>query len=460
MKRVFLSGIAGTGMSALAGLYHQVGWEVHGSDANFYPPVDRILQEMGARLYHGYRPENLAGGFDLCIIGNVQSRGNAEVEAILNSGLEYCSMAEALYRHFIHGRRSIVVAGSHGKTTISAFIAFMLQHAGLRPGFFIGGKPLDFPANSQLGDGAYFVSEGDEYETAFFDRSSKFLKYRPDYLVLTALEYDHLDFFPSESAYLQAFQNLVNQVPGQGLIVVNDDYPMNRAAVRKAFTPLAFYGTAAEDWRISACERRADGYRFVLQNGGRSLEFFTPLDGRYNVWNLTAGIVLGLHLGLDEAAIRAAVATFSGVERRCKVLGTPGRAVFVEDFAHHPTAIRAVLQSLRETWPGHTITAVFEPRSASLRRDTFRLPLTDSLAEADEVIMTDVFAREKIPADIRLDVPWIVAELQRRGRGALLAEDPDHIRREILRRGFDRPVVYAILSNGSFGGLPQWAAEL
>jgi len=241
---VFLSGIAGTGMSSLAGLFKQKGENVSGSDVNFYPPVDKILEQMNVKLFSPYNAGNIPGDVDACVIGNIISRGNPEAEYILNNDIPYYSMAEALYEFFIKGKKSVVAAGTHGKTTISTFISYLLDYARLEPGFFIGGKPLDFDSNYSVGKGDYFVTEGDEYETSFFDRSSKFLKYHPLYLILSALEYDHLDFFPYESIYLKAFQNLVNQVPSKGLIVMNSDYPMNFKAVEKAFTPVVTYGTA------------------------------------------------------------------------------------------------------------------------------------------------------------------------------------------------------------------------
>ncbi len=215
VKTVFLCGIAGTGMSALAGLFHEAGWRVFGSDSRFYPPVDRLLAELGVTLFQGFDPGNIPAGVDLCVVGNAISRGNPEAEFILDRRLEYLSMAEALQRHFLRGKRSIVVAGSHGKTTTASFVAHLLDVAGLEPGFFIGGKPGNFAANYRTARGEFFVSEGDEYETAFFDRSAKFFKYRPELLLLTALEHDHLDFYATPESYLQSFRNLVNQVPAR-----------------------------------------------------------------------------------------------------------------------------------------------------------------------------------------------------------------------------------------------------
>ncbi|MCX6557254.1 MAG: Mur ligase family protein [Candidatus Aminicenantes bacterium] len=370
MKKVFLCGIAGSGMSALAGLFKKKGYEVFGSDARFYPPVDGLLKSLQVTLFKGFAAKNIPARVDFCVIGNVVGRGNPEVEFILDRGIEYYSMAEALQRFFIKGKESLVIAGSHGKTTTASFIAHLLTVAGKRPGFFIGGKPLNFSGNYRLGSGAFFVSEGDEYETAFFDRTAKFFKYRPDRLILTALEHDHIDFYPSAAGYLKSFQDLVNQVPHRGTIIVNNDYEMALQAVARAFTPVITYGRGRADFKITRVRARSDGYDFRLTSRSRHWEFHTQLAGPYNVWNLTAGIILALELRLPLATIEKALATFRGVERRLSVIGRRQNTVFVEDFAHHPTAIASVLSGLPSLYPKHEIIVVFEPRSWSLRRNT------------------------------------------------------------------------------------------
>ena len=360
--KVFLNGIAGTGMSSLAGLFSQKGYEVLGSDVNFYPPVDKILEKMKAKIFSPYDSKNIPADVDFCVTGNVISRGNPEAEHILNNNIEYYSMAEALYKFFIKGTESIVACGTHGKTTITSFIAHLLHTAGQDPGFFIGGKPENFPSNYAVGGGKYFVSEGDEYETSFFDRSSKFLKYHPLYLILSALEYDHLDFFPDESLYIKSFQNLVNQVPGNGLIILNNDYPMNRQVVEKAFTPVKTYGSETDcDYVIKNIEydQGSEVYSFVLKNGPKEALFKSRIPGRYNLWNLTTGIILGFHLGIAEKTIKAAAESFAGVERRLNIINSVGETIFLEDFAHHPTSIKKVLESVKDSYPGRKIFTLF-----------------------------------------------------------------------------------------------------
>jgi UDP-N-acetylmuramate: L-alanyl-gamma-D-glutamyl-meso-diaminopimelate ligase len=458
---VFLSGIAGTGMSSLAGLFKEKGYRVSGSDTQFYPPVDKILEKMDVQLFSPYNAKNIPGDVDFCVIGNVISRGNPEAEYILDHDIEYYSMAEALYRFFIKGKKSIVAAGAHGKTTIASFLSYLLHYAGLGPGFFIGGKPMNFASNYAVGSGDYFVIEGDEYETSFFDRSSKFLKYHPYYLILSALEYDHLDFFPSEGLYLKAFQNLVNQVPAGGLIISNTDYPMNRQAVEKAFTPVVTYGIEnSPAYRIKGIDYKNKRYTFTLRHDSEEFAFSTPLSGRYNIWNLTAGIILGFHLGIPLKTIREAVETFAGVERRLNRINHIGNTLFLEDFAHHPTAIKQVLQSVREAYPHKRLIVLFEPRSWSLRRNFFQDRLAASFMEADEIFFKEVYQKERIPEDRRLDVYKIEEELRQQGKRVTIFDDPQAARDFLKALDYSRENVVVILSNGSFDDIPAFVKEL
>jgi UDP-N-acetylmuramate: L-alanyl-gamma-D-glutamyl-meso-diaminopimelate ligase len=458
--KVFLSGIAGTGMSALAGLFSRRGDEVYGSDVHFYPPVDGILEGMNARIFQGYDARNIPADIDCCVVGNVISRGNPEAEFILNKGLAYYSMPEALYRFFVKGRKSVVVAGTHGKTTIASFVAHLLTCAGLSPGFFIGGKPLNFDVNYAIGQGDYFVIEGDEYETSFFDRSSKFLKYHPYYLILTACEYDHLDFFPLESLYIKSFTNLVNQVPSDGLIVSSGDFPMNRQVVTKSFTPLVAYGSGDCDVHIKNIKFRQGFYHFTIENNSLNLQCRTPLLGRYNIWNLTAGIVLGIHLGIADPVIQEAVATFKGVERRLNPINRIQNTLILEDFAHHPTSIRGILESVREIFPDRKIISLFEPRSWSLRRNFFQDRLSKSFSPSHEVVMKDVFEKEKIPENERLDLSRVKDELLESGIGGLIFDDYNKIKEYLLSLDFNTPTVILVISNGSFGDIPEFLRNL
>jgi UDP-N-acetylmuramate: L-alanyl-gamma-D-glutamyl-meso-diaminopimelate ligase len=460
VKKVFLCGIAGTGMSALAGLFKEKGYAVYGSDNRFYPPVDRLLKDLDVTLFEGFAADNIPENVDFCVIGNAVSRGNPEAEAILDRRLEYFSMAEALQRFFIRGKRSLVVAGSHGKTTTASFVAHLLDAAGLSPGFFIGGKPVDFPANYRLGAGDYFVSEGDEYETAFFDRSAKFFKYRPELLLITALEHDHIDFYRTADSYLNSFQNLVNQVPGNGRIIVNGDYEMARRAVSRAFTPVIFYGGPGSDHEITDLRPCLGGYDFSLAVGGGVRRFHTQLTGPYNAWNLAAGILLAHELGLPPDVVEIAVATFQGVERRLQLLGKVQETVFLSDFAHHPTAIAQVLGGLPDSFPGRRIIAVFEPRSWSLRRNFFQDRLADALSHADEIVIKDVFEKEKIPQDERLSLDSLRAGLEARGKKVHVCADYEEIKAWVGALDLASRQVVILLSNGDVRDFSDWVNHL
>ncbi len=454
MPHAHLLGIGGTGMSALAGLLVEAGWRVTGSDQAVYPPVDALLEKLGIDVGQGYAEGTLPIAADLYVIGNVISRGNPQAELILNQGLPYLSMAEALYRHAIAGRESCVIAGSHGKTTITSMVAHILAKTGRDPGFFVGGKPANFPANYRLGRGRFFVSEGDEYETAFFDRASKFLHYHPRYLVLTSLEYDHLDVFPSEALYLKSFQNLVNQVPGDGLIVAHHDFPMAREAVARAFTPVVFYGENGGDVRISDVAQSPAGLAFTLRGDHWDHRLTLAIKGRYNACNAAAAAILTARLGVPEEAVVRALASFAGVDRRLQTIVRHNKIEYLEDFAHHPTAIASVLASLREEHSGCRLVAVFEPRSWSLRRNFFQTPLACSLSLADEIVLGEVYEAEKIPVQERLDLDRLCAELTALGRQVTRGGNADEMWSALTQRDSGTPTVVVLLSNGSFGGLP------
>lgn len=457
---VFLSGIGGTGMSSLAGLFKQAGHRVYGSDVHFYPPVGPILKNMNITVFRGFDPANIPDPVDLCVIGNVISRGNPEAEFILNHDIPFDSMAGSLYDHFIRGRQSIVVAGTHGKTTIASFVAHLLDRAGFRPGFFIGGKPLDFERNYEMGSGPYFVTEGDEYETGFFDRSSKFLKYFPRFLILTALEYDHVDFFPRRELYLKAFQNLVNQVPSRGVIIYNSDFDMDREAVKDALTPLVSYGSGPADFQIGNIRWHGGHYDFTLTKNNRETRFRCSVLGRHNIWNLSAGIALGYHLDIPEKVIQGAVETFSGVDRRLRILGETGNTVFIEDFAHHPTAIGNLLTSVGEIFPAKKIIALFEPRSWSLRRNIFQNELARVLARADTIGIKDVYQKERISPEQRLDVVALKKELEGLGKTVRIFREYKQIKTFIESVPLEGEQVVVLISNGDFGGIPGHVKEV
>lgn len=458
--KVYLSGIAGTGMSALAGLFKEIGFDVYGSDENIYSPVKGILENLDINIFRQYHEKNIPPDVSFCVIGNIISRGNPEAEFILNNNIEYYSMAEALYKFVMKGKKSVVVAGTHGKTTTTSFVAYLLKYAGLKPGYFIGGKPVDFKSNFSLGGGEYFIVEGDEYETAFFDRSSKFLKYHPYYLILNSIEYDHIDFFPDEYAYLASFQNLVNQVPAKGLIIVNKDFKLNRKAIKNSFTEVVSYGTNDSDYLIKKIINRGNNYSFKLRNNLREVPFESSILGRYNIWNLSPGIILGSYFVISDKVIGEAVASFSGVERRLQVIRRIKNTVFFEDFAHHPTSIKKILTELKSLYSEERLICIFEPRSWSLRRNFFQSELAESFLEADTVVFKDVYKKDKIPEDQRLNILEIKKELIELNKQIFIYSGYDQIREFVLKIDFEDKNIVVLISNGDFGGIASFIREL
>ncbi len=453
---VYLLGIGGTGMSALAGLFRSCGHRVGGSDNALYPPVDRLLAEMNLKVDLGYRSADLPEDCDLFVVGNVISRGNPQLEFILDNDLEYTTMAAALGRHFISGRQSVVIAGTHGKTTCSAFSAHLFTLAGLNPGFFIGGKPLDLAANFQPARGEFFITEGDEYETAFCDRSAKFLKYRPRYLLIPALEYDHADFYPDENLYLQAFRNLVNLVPANGLIVVNGDDEMAGAAVSGALARVQTVSLEKGDYLLQDLRTDSQGISFVLNHRGSKQKLSSSLPGIYNARNLATAAALADHLGIAPQTVAEACRTFRGVERRFQHLRTIGAVEFYEDFAHHPTALALALEAAGQAAPGKKLLAVFEPGSGSLKRNVFQRRLAPALARADGIIIKQPAGLDRIPIHQRLDLEKLALELRELGRDILICAGDQEVRAALAGLDFKQPTRLLILSNGSFGGLPDF----
>ncbi len=456
--KVFLSGIAGTGMSSLAGLLVEKGFEVSGSDTAFYPPTSTILKKLGIKLYDSFNPSNITGDTDLCVIGNIISRGNPEAEYILNNNMPFMSMPEALFKYFIKGKESIVVSGTHGKTTISGFIAFLLELAGMSPGYFIGGLPDDLGSSCSIGSGKYFVVEGDEYETSFFDRSSKFLKYFPKFLIISALEYDHLDFFKNRSDYLYAFKNLVNQVPSAGKIILNSDFPLGVEAVKNSYSDVVTYGMKNCNVKIGGIERKNDGICFDILFEDEILNFKTPLFGKYNIWNLSAGIILGRLIGIPDATIKQAVSSYKGISRRLKILGTIMKTTFFEDFAHHPSEISAVLSSLKERYPDKELVVFMDTGSSSLRRRKFEENLIESLKYGDTVFLKKIAWKGKIPENERIRQDVVIRKLGDEGVKAKLVDSYKNLKNIISKMDKNYPQTVILLSNGGFGGTPSFVA--
>ncbi|HET9406481.1 MAG TPA: UDP-N-acetylmuramate:L-alanyl-gamma-D-glutamyl-meso-diaminopimelate ligase [Candidatus Sulfotelmatobacter sp.] len=460
-KHIHLIGICGTAMASLAGMLKQRGFRVTGSDAAAYPPMSDFLRELGIPVAQPFQAANLKPRPDLVVVGNAISRGNPELEHILNQRLDFCSLPQLLHDEFLRGKEVLVVAGTHGKTTTTSMLAWIFHVAGLDPSFLIGGIAENFGSSFHLGDGNHFILEGDEYDTAFFDKGPKFLHYFPDAIILTSVEFDHADIYKDLDAVETAFKRLVNLIPQRGRIIAFDgssaetkQSPSLERCLAKSFCPVERYGMGdGSAWRITNLHQDAEGTSWtVLREGKPWADFHFSLSGEYNVWNATAAAALAANCGISREQIVEALQTFKSVKRRLEVKAQVNGITIIDDFAHHPTAIAQTVKALRARYSGARLWAILEPRSNTLRRRVLQSDLARSLATADEIVIAGVFRSEAIPENERLELPALAAEVQKHGKRARLLTDADAIIQTIapeLRTGD----VVAILSNGGFGGI-------
>jgi UDP-N-acetylmuramate: L-alanyl-gamma-D-glutamyl-meso-diaminopimelate ligase len=460
-KHIHLIGICGTAMASLAGMLKQRGFRVTGSDAAAYPPMSDFLAEIGIPVAQPFDAHNLQPAPDLVVVGNAISRGNVELEHILDQRIPFCSLPQLLHDEFLRGREVLVVAGTHGKTTTTSMLAWIFHSAGMQPSFLIGGIAENFGSSFHLGQGKHFILEGDEYDTAFFDKGPKFLHYFPDAIVLTSVEFDHADIYKDLDAVETAFKRLVNLIPQRGRIIAFDgaageatESASLERCLSKAFCPVERYGAGPRShWRITDLKLESGKTSWtVLHDGIVWANFEFPLAGEYNVWNATAAAALAAHYGISEPEIAAALKTFKSVKRRLEVKAQVNGIIIIDDFAHHPTAIAGTLKALRARYSGARLWAVLEPRSNTLRRRVLQTDLARSLALADEVIVAAVFRSEAVPLDERLELPELAADIQKCGRRARLMQDADEIVQTIAPEMRSGDVI-AILSNGGFGGI-------
>jgi len=458
-RHIHLSGICGTAMASLAGLLQLRGHRITGSDKAAYPPMSDLLRSLGIPVMEPYAEANLSPAPDLVVIGNALSRGNPEVERALDERIPFTSMAALLREEFLVGRESIVVAGTHGKTTTTSMLAWIYQTAArldpaLEPSFLIGGVAENFGSSFQLRPTRTFIVEGDEYDTAFFDKGPKFLHYFPDALILTHVEFDHADIYANLDAVKTAFKRLVNLVPRRGIIVAYDGSPNVTECVERSFCRIDRYGfSESADWRIRNLRYENGRTRWqVGRSGAAWAEFEMQLAGEHNALNATAAAALAASQGIRKEAIAEALATFKSVKRRLEVRAVIGGITLVEDFAHHPTAIRETLRALRSVYPQSRLWAVLEPRSNTLRRKVLASDLVESLRLADRVVLAAVYQQQRIPEDERLHPDEVVSALDAVGAQAELFPDADAIVHAIAPRLAPGDVV-ALLSNGGFDGI-------
>src|SRR5438067_603557 len=453
-KHIHLIGICGTAMASLAGMLAERGFRVTGSDAAAYPPMSDFLASLGIPILQPFAAENLNPAPDLVVVGNAISRGNVELEHVLDQHIPFCSLPHLLHDEFLQGKEVLVVAGTHGKTTTTSMLSWMFEHAGKRPSFLIGGIAENFGRSFQRGEGKYFILEGDEYDTAFFDKGPKFLHYFPDAIILTSVEFDHADIYKDLDAVETSFKRLVNLVPRRGRIIAFASGDSIERCIARAFCPVERYGAAdGATWRITNLKFDSDRTSWSLvRNGTPWAQFEFPLAGEYNVWNATAAAALAADYGIPVDAIAGALKNFKSVKRRLEVKAEIRGITIIDDFAHHPTAIAATLNALRERYRGRRLWTILEPRSNTLRRNVFQNDLAKSLAIADEVIIANVFRSESIPESERLDIAAVATGIGKLGSHARVIADVDSIVR-IAAPEIRPGDVVAILSNGGFGGI-------
>src|ERR1035437_5034752 len=468
-KHIHLIGVCGTAMASLAGMLKQRGFHVTGSDAAAYPPMSDFLRELGIPVAQPFDAKNLDPRPGLVVVGNAMSRGNVELEHVLDQRIPFCSLPQLLHDEFLRGKEVLVVAGTHGKTTTTSMLAWIFHTAGMQPSFLIGGIAENFGSSFHLGAGKHFILEGDEYDTAFFDKGPKFLHYFPDSVILTSVEFDHADIYKDLDAVETAFKRLVNLVPRRGRIVGFDPGGISGdnidRCLKKAFCPVERYGDSDRaDWRIANIKLNEERTTWsVLRAGKAWADFEFPLGGEYNVWNATAAAALAANYEISKAAIAKALATFRSVKRRLELKAQVNGITIIDDFAHHPTAIEQTIRALRARYPQSRLWVVLEPRSNTMRRNVLQDALARSLALADQVVVAAIFKSEAIPEAERLDLNRVIREIEKRGKQARILADADSIVNAIAPELRQRDVV-AILSNGGFGGiyekLPQRLRQL
>jgi UDP-N-acetylmuramate: L-alanyl-gamma-D-glutamyl-meso-diaminopimelate ligase len=443
-------------MATLAALLKRRGHDVRGSDQNVYPPMSDFLIGEGIRLSSGFAPGHITADIDLVVVGNAISRGNPELETVLERKIRYCSLPEAIRDQFLWGARSIVLAGTHGKTTTTSLTGWLLTHANRDPTVLVGGIALnlgDGGSSYRLGNGRDFVIEGDEYDSAFFDKTAKFLKYLPDVAVINNVEFDHVDIYPDLAAVRLAFRRLVNLVPRNGLLLLGADSPHALSLRESAVSPVETFGLSDGCTWQAHDVRHSDGLtRFGVRRDGQPFASFeSPLLGLHNVRNALAAIAVGTFVGIPPADLADGLKRFRGIKRRLETVGIARGVTVLDDFAHHPTAVHETLSALRTGYPGRRIWAVFEPRSASSCRRVFQDDFAAAFGAADEVVVAGVF-RSSLPEEERLSAEQLAEDLRARGQRARHIPEIDEIIRTIVAEHKDGDVV-VLMSNGGFGGI-------
>ena len=455
MQRIHLIGICGTAMGTLAAMLKARGNDVRGSDQSVYPPMSDFLREQGITLLDGYRPEHISADLDVVVVGNAISRGNPELEEVLDRKIRYCSLPEAVRDNFLWAARSVVIAGTHGKTTTTSLTGWLLTHGGADPSVLIGGIAENFDGSYRLGGGREFVIEGDEYDSAFFDKTAKFLKYLPDIAVVNNLEFDHADIYADLEAIRVAFRRFVNLVPRRGLLLLGADNAEALALKEFAKSKVETFGlNNGATWQGHDLKVAQTSTTFGVRRDGKPIGMFeVPLLGSYNVRNALAAIAVGAAVGLNTDTMAEGLRRFKGVRRRMQLRGTAAGVTVYDDFAHHPTAIEETLAGVRSAYPARRIWAIFEPRSATSCRRVFQEDFARALGQADHVVLAAVF-RSALPDDQRLDAQQIVRDLRAKGTDARYIPATDDIVTTVAREAREGDLL-VVMSNGGFDNIHQ-----
>ncbi len=461
LQDVYLIGICGTGMGSLAGLFKRSGREVTGSDAAAWPPMSTRLAEQGIGVHEGYDPAHLERGPGLVIVGNACTPTHVEAAFARDRGLTQASFPEALAHYFIAGRRSIVIAGTHGKTTTTSILVHALRAAGLDPSFLVGGVMVNGNQSYGMGDGPHFVVEGDEYDCAYFDKRPKFVHYRPSVGVVTSMEFDHADIYDSWGDYREAFRLFASLIEPDGTLILNADDPEVAALRPFCQGAVTTYGVESGDCEVTARDvvARDGGIDFRLEFRGRDLgPFRLPLSGRHNLLNTLAVLAVGLTEGVAPSTLKLGVSTFAGIKRRQEIRGCEGDVVVVDDFAHHPTAVRATLQAARERWPDRRVVAVFEPRSNSSRRKIFEEGYRSAFRDADAVFLCAPPFRHNDVRENFIDLAAIMKVVSDRGAHTFTGSSADDLLPALVDY-LGPGDVAIIMSNGGFGSIHERLLE-
>lgn len=464
MKTIYMVGICGTGMGNLALMLKNKGYNVIGSDSNIYPPMSTVLEEAGVKILKGYTEDNIKELPDIAIIGNVVRRDNPEAQFLINKNVVYYSMPVALRKFFFEDKQTVVVTGTHGKTTTSFMTAWLLETAKLKPGFFIGGVPKDFDTMGRPAQGENFVIEGDEYDTAFFDKAAKFFHYNPKYLIINCIEFDHADIYPDLESIKNAFAKLVGMMPADGVIVYNADDNNVLDIMKEAKSKKVSFSRFNKDSDFLLKNIRVDHsnndpkLKFEMSHSGKDLTYELSIPGTHNALNAAAVIALSSEMGIDYKDTFKAFSTFKGVKRRQDVYGLSGGRIIIDDFAHHPTAMSYSIDAIKEWYSPRTVWCLYEPRSATSRTNILQPEVIDALSKAQHVLLAPVNQPERVEEQKRFDPTHVSNELKKKGVDANSYNSVDDMV-AYLASHTDKGDVILLMSNGGFGGIYQKLME-